>query len=106
MTVIKHPIMPDRLRRVPPGFGWVDHRFVRERHVQGVSCPALALYLFLVTVADGDGLSHWGEQSLARVMNVTLAELKNARCELESHDLVAYEAPLWQVLSLPKGGGK
>ncbi len=104
MSVMKHPIMADRLRKVPPGFGWVDHRFVRERHVEGVSCLALALYLFLVTVADGDGLSHWGEQSIARLMSVTAPEVRTARCELLSRDLVAYDAPLWQVLSLPKGG--
>jgi hypothetical protein len=46
-----------RLRHVPEGFGWVDHRLVRDGHVRGRSGGALSLYLFLVTVADSDGVS-------------------------------------------------
>ena len=46
----REPIVPQRQRRIPPQFSWVDHRLVREGHVQGRSAPALALYLFLVTV--------------------------------------------------------
>ena len=53
-----------RLRRVPEGFGWVDHRFVRDGHVRGRSGGALALYLFLVTVADGDGVSYYSDETL------------------------------------------
>jgi hypothetical protein len=28
------------------------------------------LYLFLIPVAEGDGLSHWSERSIARLLNV------------------------------------
>ena len=50
---IKRVLSPQRLRRVPSQFSWVDHRLVRDRHICRCSAQALALYLFLVTVADG-----------------------------------------------------
>jgi len=48
----RKPIVPQRRRRIPRQFSWVDHRLVRDGHVQGRSAHALALYLFLVTVSD------------------------------------------------------
>lgn len=106
MSVIKQLIMPNRLRVVPDGFGWVDHRFVRERHIEGLSCESLALYLFLLTVADGEGLSHWSPRSISRLLGLTGAGVERAAAELQSRDLVVYASPLWQVLSLPNGGGR
>lgn len=106
MTVQKYLIRPERLRLVPEGFGWVDHRFVRDRFIADLSCEALALYLFLLTVADGDGISHWSEASIARILSLSTCAVKGARCELEGEELLAFAAPLWQVLALPKGGAK
>lgn len=48
----KHLIRPDRLRQVPTGFSWVDHRLVRQNHLERCDCVDLALYLFLITVSD------------------------------------------------------
>ncbi|MFH1009496.1 MAG: hypothetical protein V1800_18620 [Candidatus Latescibacterota bacterium] len=53
----KYPICPDRIRTIPEQFSWLDHRLVRDRHIEFVTHEAAALYLFLVTVADGQGLS-------------------------------------------------
>ena len=49
---------PERLRHVPRQFSWIDQRLIRNRHIQGPSPRALALYLFLCTVADAEGLSY------------------------------------------------
>jgi len=106
MTVIKQLVVPDRRRSVPPGFGWIDHRFVRDRHIAGVSCEALALYLFLITVADGDGLSHWSPKSIGRLLELGHDQIKLAAAELQSRQLAVHAEPLWQVLSLPKGDVK
>jgi hypothetical protein len=53
----KHPICFSKLRQVPTQFSWVDQRLVRERYIDQLSSQACALYLFLVTVADAQGLS-------------------------------------------------
>ena len=53
--VTKRLLRPERLRAVPSQFSWLDHRLVRERYLDRCSTEALALYLFLVTVADAKG---------------------------------------------------
>jgi hypothetical protein len=94
------PIVPQRRRRLPPQFSWVDHRLVRDGHVQGRSAPALALYLFLVTVADADGLSWYSEEALGRQLSCSGPQLQSARAELQRAELIAYRKPLYQVLDL------
>lgn len=103
LRIEKRPVEPARVRQVPRSFSWVDHRLVREGHIDGRSHAALALYLFLVTVGDSQGLSYWGENAVARRLRLELPALRTARGELEAAGLVAYEAPLWQVLALPGG---
>ena len=97
----KRPVVPGRVRKVPGAFSWVDHRLVREGHIDGKSHAALALYLFLVTVSDSQGLSYWSENAVARRLRLELSALRAARSELEAASLAAYEAPIWQVLELP-----
>jgi len=96
----REPIVPQRRRRVPPQFSWVDHRLIRDGHVQGRSALALALYLFLVAVADADGLSWYSEAALCRQLSCGAAELEGARTELQQAGLIAYRKPIYQVLDL------
>jgi hypothetical protein len=96
----KRVLRPDRLRRVPPQFSWIDQRLVRDRLLERCDVQALALYLVLVTVADAQGLSYYGEASLARLLSMPAARLIQARADLMRVDLIAYERPLYQVLSL------
>jgi hypothetical protein len=97
---VKRVLRPERLRRVPPQFSWIDQRLVRERHLERCDVHALALYLVLVTVADAQGLSYYGEASLARLLSMPVPRLTQARATLMRLDLIAYERPLYQVLSL------
>jgi hypothetical protein len=96
----KHLIRPDRLRQVPQGFNWVDHRLVRHNYLERCNCTDLALYLFLVTVSDVEGLSYYSDPSLCRRLKLSPAELAAARTRLQQADLIAYQKPLYQVLSL------
>lgn len=92
--------MPQRKRQVPPRFSWVDQRLVRERYVERCGTPALALYLVLVTVADSDGVSYYGDRSLCRMLHWSGIELKGARHDLQAAGLIAYRRPFYQVLDL------
>jgi hypothetical protein len=96
----KRVLRPERLRRVPAQFSWIDQRLVREGHIQHCGAAALALYLFLLTVADRDGLSYYAERTLARYLSMDEAGVLAARVELMRADLIAYQAPFYQVLSL------
>jgi len=100
MAVVKRVLCPQRLRRVPEQFSWLDHRLVRDRHIAGRSAEALALYLFLVTVADGQGLSYYSDASLSQLLPLDGAALARARQELITARLIAYQRPLYQVLAL------
>jgi hypothetical protein len=96
----KHPLRPDRLRQIPPSFSWVDHRLVRHEHLRHADQRAWALYLFLVTVADVQGLSYYSDAAIARHLNLDFVGLAAARQQLIQADLLAYQKPLYQVLAL------
>jgi hypothetical protein len=98
--VVKRVLCRERLRRVPPQFNWVDHRLVRDKHICRCSVQALALYLFLVTVADAEGLSYYSDGSITRLLPLDETALSRARQELIAAKLIAYQKPLYQVLSL------
>ena len=97
----KRLLCPKRLRRVPHHFSWVDQRLVRDGHIARCGGPpSLALYLLLITVADAQGLSYYSDKTAARLLSVSAAQLCQARSALLQAGLIAYEAPLYQVLSL------
>ncbi|MEI2723917.1 MAG: hypothetical protein V9H26_10360 [Verrucomicrobiota bacterium] len=61
----KHLLRPQRLRHIPPSFSWVDHRLVRHESYWPVPATAAwTLYLFLVTVADAQGLSFYSDAAI------------------------------------------
>jgi hypothetical protein len=96
----KQLICPQRLRRIPDQFSWVDHRLVRDRHIESCSHAAAALYLFLVTVADHQGLSYYSDPSLMTRLGMDGSSLAAARQNLTRTGLIAYRSPWYQVLSL------
>jgi hypothetical protein len=107
----KHILVLDRVRRPPAdGWSWIDRRFLRE-HAPRLSHEAILLYFFLAAVSDKDGLSFYGDATIALRLRMAEAVVVRARDELVAADLVAYRAPLAQVLSLPaatiqrRGGG-
>ncbi|MCM8621344.1 MAG: hypothetical protein NFW16_06275 [Candidatus Accumulibacter sp.] len=101
MNMTKRVLYPERLRQVPAHFSWLDHRLVREHYIERADVGAWALYLFLVTVADAEGLSYYADPSLSRRLGLDPRRLARARSDLIGLDLIAYESPLYQVLSLP-----
>ena len=98
----KYLICPERRRYVPKQFSWVDHRLVRHRYICRCSKEALALYLFLITVSDVDGLSYYSDSSVCEYLNMRSQLLLKARQELVAADLIAYEQPMYQILALDR----
>jgi hypothetical protein len=98
----KRLLVPQRVRRPPAsGWSWVDRGFLRE-HSEHLSREAVLLYFFLTAVADRQGLSFYSDGATAALLRLTVPALVAAREELLAQDLVAYERPWTQVLSLPK----
>jgi hypothetical protein len=97
----KHLLVSDRVRRPPEeGFSWLDRRFLRE-FASRLSGDAVFLYFFLAAVSDRQGLSFYRDSTLAVRLRMREEAVVAAREELLTHDLIAFQAPLTQVLSLP-----
>lgn len=96
----KQAICAERVRHVPKQFSWVDQRLVRYGYTQRVSPSALALYLFLVVVGDGEGLSFYSDRAIVERLAFSQEAIVTARRELVAAGLIAYRQPLYQVLSL------
>jgi hypothetical protein len=100
----KRVLNPERLRKVPPQFSWIDHRLVQENYFLRCDHSAWALYLFLTSVADAEGLSYYSDASLMRRLNMEALALSASRQQLIRAGLIAYEKPFYQVLSLEPAG--
>lgn len=98
--VVKRVLCPARVRKPPPQFSWVDQRLVRGRYIERCDANALALYLFLLTVADRQGLSYYSDAAIVRCLSMDVMTLHQARRDLVRAKLIAYDKPLYQVLAL------
>jgi hypothetical protein len=96
----KRVLNPERLRKVPSQFSWIDHRLVRDNYFVRCDHSSWALYLFLTSVADADGLSYYSDASLIRRLKMEATGLSAARQQLIRVGLLAYEKPFYQILSL------
>ena len=105
-------LVPDRLRKPPPSFAWVDHRLRSSGLLEMLEPPEVGLYLFLVLAADKDGLSCWRLDRIEREMPCfERSALWKARDHLIELDLVAFRPwrasdpdGVYQVLSIQRSG--
>ncbi|MGH8601586.1 MAG: hypothetical protein ACREXR_02025 [Gammaproteobacteria bacterium] len=100
--LVKRVLSPARIRKLPKQFSWIDQRLVRERYTDRCDANALALYLFLVTVADAQGLSYYSDAAIERSLSMDLLSVNKARRALVQASLIAYDKPLYRVLALDR----
>ena len=98
---IKKFLCPERVRKIEGSFSWIDHRFVTGGFLHDLSMIEILLYLFLVAVSDRNGLSFYHDDRIASLLKIDLPALGKAREGLIRRSLLAYEFPLYQILSLP-----
>ncbi len=98
--IVKIPILKQRIRNIPNSFGWIDHRLVRNKYIEACSHTQSALYLFLVCVSDAKGLSYYADKSIMGKLAMDIQALKEARSGLIKNNLIAWQQPIYQVLSL------
>lgn len=98
----KRLIDSKRVRRIEGSFSWIDHRFVTSGFIKELSTIEILLYFFLISVSDRNGISFYHDDSICSLLKIDLFSLGRAREGLISRSLLAYEPPIYQVLSLPK----
>jgi hypothetical protein len=96
----KQVIHPDRVRKIPKQFSWIDGRFVRSGYLDKCKHSDASLYLFLITVSDARGLSYYSDKSVCKRLSMDSCLLSESRLRLIQLDLIAYKNPLYQVLDL------
>ena len=98
----KKPLVPHRIRKITGSFAFIEHRFLRQGFWSSLSHYELLLYLFLVIVADRNGLSYYCYDKICSLVQITVDEYILARDLLIDKDLIAFDGRLFQVLSLPQ----
>lgn len=102
--IVKHVILPNRLRKVPKSFSWIDHRLISDGYIERLCHGSAALYLFLVCAGDENGLSYYGDKSIMEKLSMDGRTLEKARSELIRAGLVAWQKPVYQALCLEHSG--
>jgi len=102
IMIEKIVLYPHRLRKIRGSFAFVEHRFLRDGFFQCLTHQELLLYLFLVLVADRNGLSYYAYDRICTLLSFSVEEYILARNGLMEKDLIAFDGQLFQVLSLPQ----
>ena len=105
-------LLPERLRRPPRSFAWVDHRLRSSGLLPMLEPEAIGLYLFLILAADREGLSCWRlDRIQGEIPCFDRSALWQARDRLCTLDLIAFKPwrktdpdGVYQVLSLKRTG--
>jgi hypothetical protein len=99
--IAKSPLCPERVRKITGRCAFLEHRFIRDGFWTSLSHHALFLYVFLVLVADRNGLSSYSFDTICALLPRSLDDYLLARNALIKKDRIAFDGHLFQVLSLP-----
>lgn len=96
------------MKRQAKSYSIVDHELLHGGYLGRLSHKALVLYLFLIVVGDCEGKSYYSMYSVENILRMELFEICRAKDVLIVEQLINYQKPYWQVLSLTyaKGTGK
>ncbi|MBW2072943.1 MAG: hypothetical protein JRI89_17075 [Deltaproteobacteria bacterium] len=98
----KKPLCPERMRKITGSFAFIEHRFLRDGFWASLGQHELLLYLFLVLVADREGLSYYSFDKICTLLRISTEQYLCARNCLIKKDLIAFDGHMFQVLCLPE----
>jgi hypothetical protein len=84
-------IEPQRRRRISGGFSWIDHRLIRDGHLEKLTRDEIALYLFLILVGNRDGVSFYRLEKICDYLDhMEWPDFHAARDRLIARGLIAF----------------
>ena len=99
--MMKKPLYPQRIRKITSSFAFIEHRFLRDGFWSMLDQHQLLLYVFLIIVADRNGLSYYSYDKICTLLKISVDDYIVARDALIQKDLIGFDGHLFQVLSLP-----
>jgi hypothetical protein len=76
------------MKRWAKSYSIVDHELLHGGYLGQLSHQALALYLFYVVVADGQGRSYYAAKTICRILRLKPAEFICAQRQLQDCGLI------------------
>jgi len=98
----------DAVRVINGSFAWIDHRLIRDGHLERMTLEEIALYLFLALVADRNGVSFYRKDVISNKLGIDWPQFETAKRRLLEKGLIAFEPyragqvdGFYQVLPIP-----
>ena len=83
---------PENVRRIRGTFSWIDHRLIRDGHLEELTRDEFALYAFLVLVGDRNGVSFYRLETICRYLDyMDWGDFHRARKGLIEYGLIAFQ---------------
>ena len=102
---------PEQIRRIRGSFAWLDHRLLREGHLDRMSLVDMVVYLFFVLVADRNGVSFYRKDVISKRLGIDWDQFEESKARLVERGLIAFRPYVprdvdgfYQVLPVPPGG--
>ena len=89
-----------KIRNIKGSFAWIDHRLMRNGFLQIMTHDDMVLYLFLILVADKNGVSFYRKEKICEAVSLDYSQFEIAKDRLINMKLIAFEG--YSVLS-PNG---
>lgn len=87
-----HIPQPQSIRKIDGSFAWLDHRLMKNGFIEVLTADDLLLYVFLVLVADRNGVSFYRKETICQKISLDFHQFEIARDRLISMRLIAFEA--------------
>ena len=95
-----HIPQPKNIRNIKGSFAWIDHRLMRNGFMETMTHQDITLYLFLILVADKNGVSFYRKDKICEAVSLDFSQFEIAKDHLINMKLIAFES--YSVLS-PNG---
>ncbi len=87
-----HIPQPKNIRNIKGSFAWLDHRLVRNGFLEVMTHQDMVLYLFLVLVADKNGVSFYRKEKICQAVSLDYNQFEIAKDRLINMNLIAFES--------------
>jgi hypothetical protein len=86
-----HLPQPKNIRTIKGSFAWIDHRLIRNGFLDVMTHEDVVLYLFLVLVADKNGVSFYRKEKICEAVSLDYNQFEITKDRLINMKLIAFE---------------